>query len=231
MAHADTELTSYWPQIVFQGMSGEIRANSYECHRKNECWHEKVLETSSAANGTRLALIPLQNNRSSTGLFYREKSGRYVNYKEEDDQPWGVWTNRKLLTSRSTISSSSHITAVFADLIPSTSSIATFSITRSPNPRDSDLNTYLLWQDGNGTIQMSWTDNDGGWKGPITHPAFSGADRNTALTCLTGLTFPGFPLSPGSEISRCYFQAGAALREVSFDGTSWDVVGNVPIEF
>jgi hypothetical protein len=28
-----------------------------------------------------------------------------------------------------------------------------------------------------------------------------------------------------------HFWAGGLLREVSFDGTSWDVVGNVPIDY
>lgn len=78
---------------------------------------------------------------------------------------------------------------------------------------------------------MSWTDSDDGWKGPITHPAFAGADNNTALTCLTGLTFAGMPLQAGTELSRCYFQTGLALREVSFDGEAWGIVGVVPIDY
>ena len=87
-----------------------------------------------------------------------------------------------------------------------------------------------MWQDEKGTIQMSWANDYTGWKGPISHAAFAGAENGTALTCLTGLTFLGFPLPDGSELARCYFQTGAAVREVSFDGTSWDVVGIVPIE-
>jgi hypothetical protein len=90
------------------------------------------------------------------------------------------------------------------------------------------LNTYILWQDASAKLQMSWSEDDQGWRGPMSFPAFAGADNNTALTCLTGLTFPGFPLAAGTELSRCYFQTGATVREVSFDGTNWDVVGNVP---
>lgn len=214
MAHSESNLAFYWPQLVYQGLSGEIRGNHFECYRKNECWHETVLTTSAATNGTPLAIVPLRNNLSSTGLFYREESGRCVNYKEDNGDAWGVWTSQ-----------------AFERLIPSASSIAAFSTTRSNQGLDADLSTYLLWQDSNGTVQMSWSDNDAGWKGPIAHPAFAGADENTALACLTGLTFPDFPMMAGSELARCYFQAGALLREVSFDGTSWDVVGNVPIEF
>lgn len=123
------------------------------------------------------------------------------------------------------------LSEAFSDLISANSSVTAFSTTR-PGDTDGDsnspLNTYLIWQDVNGTIQTSWTDNNQGWKGPATHPAFANADNNTALTCLTGPTFPGFPLPTGTELARCYFQAGAAVREVSFNGTSWDVVGNVP---
>jgi hypothetical protein len=75
---------------------------------------------------------------------------------------------------------------------------------------------------------MSWTDTDEGWKGPITPAAFAGANNDTALACLTGLTFPRFPMLQGKEISRCWFQAGFAIREVSFDGREWTVIGNVP---
>ena len=80
-------------------------------------------------------------------------------------------------------------------------------------------------------MQMSWTDgDDDGWKGPVTYPAFVGAERQTALTCLTGLTFPAHPLQGGTELARCYFQVGSALREVSFDGERWSVLGSVAVE-
>lgn len=224
IAHQDTKLAFYWPRLMYQGMSGEIRETRFDCHveddeEDDECWHDKVLRTSDATNGTRLATLPMQNSLSSTGLFYQEKDGRYANYiSDRERHESTIWVN-----------------PAFSDRIPRNSSIAAFSTTRSTDPDknadDKSLNTYLLWQDLDGTIQMSWSDSDEGWKGPITHPAFAGADNNTALACLTGLSYPGFPLAPGTELSRCYFQTGPAIREVSFDGNSWDIVGNVPIEF
>lgn len=227
IAHEETKLGFYWPSLVYQGMSGEIREAHFECHRENECWHDNVLRTTEASNGTRLVTVPMRNNISSTGLFYREEGGKVLNYKEDNGQASEIWANRKCsgLGFRH-CSVDSQTTEAFSDLIPPNSTVAAFSTTRPDS--DSALNTYLLWQDVKGTVQMSWTNSDQGWSGPITHPAFVGADNNTALTCLTGLTFPGFPLPAGTELSRCYFQAGAAVREVSFDGTSWDVVSNVP---
>jgi hypothetical protein len=120
----------------------------------------------------------------------------------------------------------SRVLEAFSNLIPTDSSVTAFS-TRRPGDAQA-LNTYLLWQNASGTIQISWSDNDNGWRAPVTYQAFNGAANNTAIACLTGLTFPGFPLAEGTELSRCYFQAGAAVREVSFDGTEWSVVGNVP---
>ncbi|KAH7356143.1 hypothetical protein BKA66DRAFT_253061 [Pyrenochaeta sp. MPI-SDFR-AT-0127] len=213
IAHEETQLGFYWPQLVYQGMSGEIRAVSFECHRKDQCWHESVLDTGTPRNGTPLITSPSGNNLSSTALFYQEEDGRSVYFTRNSRQENLVWSN-----------------AAFSYRIPSNASIASFSTTRSKDPTDESLNEYLLWQDTNGTIQMSWTDSDDGWQGPATFPAFAGADNNTALTCLTGLTFPDFPLQTGTELSRCYFQTGLALREVSFDGKMWNVVGVVPID-
>ncbi|KAF2474827.1 uncharacterized protein BDR25DRAFT_112349 [Lindgomyces ingoldianus] len=211
-ASESSNLAFYWPKLVYQGLGGELRGVNFECHKKNQCWHDSVLRSTEPSNGTRLALVPLTNNLSSTALFYRQEDGSYVNYKEDGGQASVIWRNR-----------------AFSGLVPADSSLAAFSTTR-PGKTVSSLNTYLLWQDKNGTMQVSWSDTDEGWKGPVTHPAFDGADKNTAITCLTGLTFPNFPLPVGSELSRCYFQARGSVREVSFNGTSWDTVGNVPID-
>jgi hypothetical protein len=93
MAHQESSLAFYWPQLIYQGLSGELQGNRYECHQKDKCWHENVLTASAAKNGTAFAIVPLRNNLSSIGLFYEEENGRFVNYKDENTQPWGIWTN------------------------------------------------------------------------------------------------------------------------------------------
>ncbi|KAF1995164.1 hypothetical protein P154DRAFT_350205 [Amniculicola lignicola CBS 123094] len=213
IAHEKTQISYYWPRLLYQGMSGEIRGAHFECHKRGECWHDTVLRTTDARNGTQLVAVPMWNNLSSIGLFYEQDDGKFVNYKEDWGRASAIWKNR-----------------AFSDKIPPEASVAAFSTIRPEDVDDLALNTYLLWQNNNGTIQMSWTDSDKGWKGPIKPTAFKGADKNTALTCLTGATFPKFPLPPGNELSRCYFQANNTLREVNFNGTSWDVVGTIPIE-
>jgi hypothetical protein len=102
MAHDKTHIAFYWPSINYQGMSGEVREAQFECYRRGECWHDNVLRTTEASNGTRLVQVPMGNNLSSTGLFYQEEDGRYVNYKEEDGQGSMVWTNRKSFGSTQT---------------------------------------------------------------------------------------------------------------------------------
>lgn len=95
MALNETKVASYWPRIVYQGMSGEIREAHYECHRENECWHERVLSTTTAMNSTQLVAAPMGNNLSSLGLFYQEEDGKYINYKEDSDGYSELWTNGK----------------------------------------------------------------------------------------------------------------------------------------
>lgn len=213
IVHNDTKLSFYWPSLIYQGMSGEIREAHFECHRRNQCWHDNVLRTTEARNGTQLALVPMRNSLASTGLFYQEESGRYVNYKQDSEKgTMTVWENE-----------------AFSNLVPPNTSIAAFSVPRPSHP--TALNTYLLWQNATGIAQMSWSDSDAGWKGPTTPAAFAGANNNTALACSTGPTFPGFPLSggEGNALARCWFQAGLAVREVQFrEKEGWRVVGNVP---
>lgn len=84
VAHDQTKLGAYWPYVVYQGLSGEIRAVHYACHKKNECWHESVLDTMEAKNGTQLIVPPLAYNSSLTGLFYQEEGGRFQVYAQDD---------------------------------------------------------------------------------------------------------------------------------------------------
>jgi hypothetical protein len=73
--------------------------------------------------------------------------------------------------------------------IPSDTSIGAFAVAR-PQDANNDINAYILWQDASGTIQMSWQDDESGWKGPSTFPAFRGADSGTSITCLTPSAWP-----------------------------------------
>lgn len=93
IAHEGTQLGYYWPQLVYQGMSGEIRAASFECHHKNQCWHYRVLDTSTPKNGTPLVTTPSGNNLSTTAVFYEQDDGSSVYYTENSSQEAHLWQN------------------------------------------------------------------------------------------------------------------------------------------
>lgn len=230
VAHKNSRLASYGSHVVYQGVNGEVRDAHYECHGKDACWHDRILNTTKASNGTQLALIPLQNRLSSLGLFYQEEGGRFLKYAEDEDSVGSLWENRESAPLFCTLTADSHHTATYSNLIPSNGSVAAFSTARKSSLSNSDLKTYLLWQDANDTVQISWTDDDSGWRGPVTSPAFAGIEPGSALACFNGLTFEGFPLRAGTELARCYFQTGRALREVRFDGKEWEVVGVIPVD-
>lgn len=172
----------------------------------------------------------MQNSLSSLGLFFQEEGGRFLEYRENTDEEGELWQNGTSYPTLMLSNKNSRAIDAFSPKIPPNASIAAFSTVKSDASKDAGLNIYLLWQDTDGTIRMSWSENNEGWQGPITHPAFAGAVNNTALACLTGITYPGFPLAAGTELARCYFQTGLALREVTFDGDSWNIVGVVPVD-
>ena len=87
IAHPETQLTSYWPSLIYQGMSGEVREAQFECYEKDQCWNDNVLGTSEARNGTQLVTAPTGNNLSTTVLFYREEGGRFVDYIQSTGDP------------------------------------------------------------------------------------------------------------------------------------------------
>jgi hypothetical protein len=90
------------------------------------------------------------------------------------------------------------------------------------------MNTYVLWQEESGVIQVSWQDDDSGWKGPSTFPALSGANNGTAIACVTPNAWPLSNLQAQYDMSCCYFQAGGLLKEVWYNGSDWSIIGNVP---
>jgi hypothetical protein len=112
--------------------------------------------------------------------------------------------------------------------IPAGASIGAFAV---PRPLDTSgkINTYVLWQEASGNVQMTWEDDGSGWKGPSTPDAFRGADNGTSIACLTPSAWPPSGLEPKWDLARCYFQSNGVLREVQFDGSAWRVVGDVPL--
>lgn len=98
-AAAETsQLTSYWPTIVYQSDDGNLSGLSFDCSDKStaNCWHKAPLRTTAAKEGTPLAIVPLRDNLTSTTLFYQQEDGKLVSYEEDFRIASRVWTNREL---------------------------------------------------------------------------------------------------------------------------------------
>ena len=96
VAHDQAKIGAYWPYVIYQGLSGEIRSVHYACHEKNECWHESVLDTIETKNGTQLVVLPLAHNSSLMGLFYQEEEeDRFLAYTQDKSGKGESWENGK----------------------------------------------------------------------------------------------------------------------------------------
>lgn len=100
------------------------------------------------------------------------------------------------------------------------------------------VNTYLLYQDSDGSIKYLAQLNDGqtSLSGPgQTDAVFATAANPTQLACLTAATSSAagvnVPLLPRNDMNRCYFQVKdtGAIREVMHDGTKWVDMGLLPM--
>ncbi|KAI1106692.1 hypothetical protein F4804DRAFT_330108 [Jackrogersella minutella] len=67
--------------------------------------------------------------------------------------------------------------------IPANAPIGAFTVSRPYDDND-QINTYILYQGGDGSIQVVWQDDDT-WKGPETYDALGSADNGTYIACLT----------------------------------------------
>jgi hypothetical protein len=93
IAHPDTQISFFWPNIVYQSPSGEIRTETYECLGKDQCWQERILDTGTPLNGTSIVTLPSGNNLSATSLFFQDESGNAVYFVEDKDNKSQLWRN------------------------------------------------------------------------------------------------------------------------------------------
>lgn len=61
--------------------------------------------------------------------------------------------------------------------------------------------------------------------------ALKGADAGTDIACLTEAMWISDDdvLSSTYDMSRCYFLSGGQIREVLYNGTSWEELGIIPL--
>ncbi|KAK3935502.1 hypothetical protein QBC46DRAFT_271645, partial [Diplogelasinospora grovesii] len=202
-APSNMKIVTYWPSIVYQNAAGKM-----EDVLLNNGWHINDL-TLAAYSGSSLAEVPFHSTYPDGGnsLFYQGADGKLVqavgNYT-------AGWASGNLSIA-----------------IPLGTSIGAFAV--SNKRKGPNLDTYVLYQAQNGTIEVMWQDDETGWKGPSAPDALQSADNGTSIACLTPMAWEGTTIQQGFvNMSRCYFQGSGKLKEVWFDGTDWNVVGDIP---
>ncbi|KAF2489917.1 hypothetical protein BU16DRAFT_471572 [Lophium mytilinum] len=204
---SDSHLASYWPFILYQDAGMGVHEVVYDCRFPN-CWFNRTLNE-TAYDGADFAIVPALQNLAEMNILYQEGDQKLMSM------------GRNSTTGDLTAASA------FSINLPAAASFAALTVVR-PSSDNTALNTYVLYQDSAGTIQVVWNDDASSWKGPATFPAFNDADNGTSIACLTQASFfTDTPLQPNSPLSRCYFQVKGALREVSLNGSDWEVVGDV----
>lgn len=223
---ANSRLGCYWPYIMSQDAGGSLRWTEFVGPGDSRVdWYRNDTGIDArGSEGTGMVPLPItQSFRNEAGFVYRGTDGRLATgvkeYNTTESPEWGQ--------------------SQPAVAIPAESAIAAFSVGRDNTPDSVD--TYILYQDDAGVIQVVWRDGkDGhdGWQGPQTYPALDNAEIGTDIACATmggGNEGGGsaFTVSKQQDMNRCFFQEKGTgrLKEVWFNGTDWEGVRFVPIDY
>ena len=254
-----SRLGAYWPFVLSQDVGGKLRWTRYWGLQGGKVrWDSSTDIDIAASAGSGLVVVPAAATyKDAGGLVYRRGDQKVYNYLADrmGNNTGFAWASGTyffilylFIFSFFSFSSSNlfvtepclgDIANNLKDLtIPQGSPLAAFTVARSPSPSrdgpDQFVNTYILYADARGAVQMVWQNDQSGWQGPRHYAAFDGAEAGTDLACLTPAAWDGsgVALAGAYDMSRCYFQAGGAgrVREVQFDGSDWTDRGYLPIE-
>jgi hypothetical protein len=229
-----SRMATYWPSLVFQDDSYMLQEILYNGSLPGNIgnWLQSAVNV-NGLNHSGLANVPLTaNGNYGVSILYDRNDQKLFDLQR--NQSVGGWIPGKCRPCHSPTSAEPliandllHNLGTLSLPIVSATSIGAFAVPRYSNV-SYIMNTYILWQDPSGIIQVSWQDDDSGWKGPSAFPALSGADNGTEIACLTPNAWPLSNLQAKYDMSRCYFQASGLLKEVLYNGSDWTVIGNVP---
>ena len=223
----NARLSTYSPYLLIQEATGRIQAFTWKLHlvdvENATVWEDetKLLKIDSLLGtaGASIVTLPITSEFQDSGAFiYGRGDGTVATYalSGHGDPKGTSWDSAPPL----------------AVPIPKGASIGAFTVARSTSRTILNVNTYILFQAANGTLQMVWQDDDAnGWKGPQTFAALDGADKGTDIACVTQTAWNLVDvwLRTVSAINRCYFQSQGAVKEVWFDGQDWHHLGFVPM--
>ncbi|KAI0890672.1 uncharacterized protein GGS22DRAFT_151546 [Annulohypoxylon maeteangense] len=218
----NSRISSYFPYLVSQDADNSIRWSTMIGQNGSDDsapwwvnstgWNGNV--KASKAGGV-VALPIAQNYTNAGGIVYRSNEGM-LSVKIHDES---AESNAGVSWKKGALSKE----------IPANSPIGAFAVGR-PYDSDNQINTYILYIDNNGLIQMVWQDDDN-WQGPETFDVLGSARNGTDIACLT----PGSDeavsagISKYQDMNRCFYQTSFGIKEVWFDGANWHDEGIVVV--
>ncbi|CAJ2500885.1 Uu.00g037380.m01.CDS01 [Anthostomella pinea] len=218
----DTRISSFFPYAISQDADNQVRWTTMLGQNGSNLsapwWINDTNLNIEASPGAGMVALPVaQEFHDTGGLVYRSSEGK-LTYQIRDDQ-------------KSIDADVSWAKGTLSQEIPADTAIGAFVVGRPYD--DDEVNTYILYQDDDGVIQVVWQDNVTGWQGPTTYDALSGALKGTDITCLNAGAYAqaGVMISREQDTNRCFFQVdGGRVKEVFYDGQNWVDVGIVPLE-
>ncbi|KAK4066247.1 uncharacterized protein Triagg1_8079 [Trichoderma aggressivum f. europaeum] len=206
-AGPNTRIASYWPSVIFQNEVNQLEEAYFTTQ---SVWNHQLLNLSST-NHSALAEVPYWGGRTGSANFIYQR----------DDQ--------RLFAERRVNASVAAAADAPPDTIPSQASIGAFAIPKT-TVQDSLMNTYILWRNDTGAIQMTKNDDNNGWQTSSTPDALGSPDEGTDIACLTATNYVVTPIQSKFDMARCYYLVKGKVREVKYDGSTWSVVGDVPLD-
>ncbi|KAI1142856.1 hypothetical protein F5Y05DRAFT_366437 [Hypoxylon sp. FL0543] len=216
----NTKISSFFPYLVSQDADNSIRwtvMHGQNASNLSAPWWVNDTEWDvKASKGGGMVVLPIaQNVRNAGGVVYRSAEGMLSVKIHDESDP----SNEEVAWRKGALSKE----------IPSNASIGAFSVGR-PYDNNNQVNTYILYQDDDGTIQVVWQDDDA-WKGPETYDALKGADLGTDIACLTPGTYDAanIEISREQDMNRCFFMSGGLVKEVWFNGSAWSITDQIAL--
>ncbi|KAL7932961.1 hypothetical protein V8C35DRAFT_66923 [Trichoderma chlorosporum] len=208
-AAGDSKIATYWPSVIFQDDSDQMQ----EAYYANLTWTQTAVGLESL-NNSAFAEVPYS---VTAGRFGGEK----ILYQQSD---------QKLLIEERNNSTDKLNVGAPSITIPANAAMAAFTVPRDSDPTDGAMNTYILWQDSTGALQMTWEDDDTGWRTSTTPTSLGSPDKGTSISCLTPTLWAVASLPSNYGMARCYYLVDGNIREVQYDGSNWSVIGNIQLD-
>ncbi|OTA08629.1 hypothetical protein A9Z42_0003280 [Trichoderma parareesei] len=208
-AGTNSRLASYWPSVIYQDSDNLMQ----EAYCANLTWNQEKVGL-KCHEGSAFAEIPYGVDTAGSG-------GERIIY-QRDDQKLLVAERANLTDELSTDA------PPFA--IPANAPMGAFTVPRDSNAPHGAMNTYIIWQDDTGALQMTWVDDSTGWRTSSTPASLGRPDNGTDISCLTPTIWSVTSLQSDYGMARCYCLVDGHIREVHYDGSNWSVIGNVQLD-